>query len=99
MLNFKIRKPNSDESKLNECIDTLFEEMNSLDGSSPNYSDTADQLVKLMELKKKNNPSWRPSPDAIIGAVASVIGIVLVLHYEKAGVVTSKALNFIGKMK
>jgi len=43
--------------------------------------------------------SWKPSPDAIIGAVASVAGIVLVLHYEKLGVVTSKALGFVGKMK
>lgn len=49
--------------------------------------------------EKQNALSWKPSPDAIVGAAASVVGILFVLHYEKLGVITSKALGFIGKMK
>lgn len=41
--------------------------------------------------------SWKPTPDAVVGAVASVAGILFVLHYEKLGVITSKALGFVGK--
>jgi hypothetical protein len=49
--------------------------------------------------EKEKDRSWKPSPDAVIGAAASIVGILAVLHYEKLGVVTSKALGFIGKMK
>jgi hypothetical protein len=42
--------------------------------------------------------SWKPSPDAVVGAAASVAGILLVLNYEKIGVITSKALGFVGRM-
>lgn len=50
------------------------------------------------EVEQELRHSWKPSPDAVVGAAASVLGIVLVLHYEKIGVITSKALGFIGKM-
>jgi hypothetical protein len=49
--------------------------------------------------EKEKLLSWRPSPDAVVGAAASVIGIAAILHYEKLGVVTSKALGFVNKMK
>lgn len=52
-----------------------------------------------LSFEKEKSASWRPSPDAVIGAAASILGIVAILHYEKVGVVTSKALGFIGKMK
>jgi hypothetical protein len=51
------------------------------------------------DLEQEKTRTWKPSPDAIVGAAASVVGIVLVLHYEKLGVVTSKALGFLGKLK
>lgn len=98
MFNFS-QSPNTEDIKLDKCIDDLLDELNAMTGSDDDYSDTADQLIKLMELKKKHNPSWRPSPDALLGAAASIAGIVLVLHYEKLDAVTSKALAFIGKMK
>lgn len=47
---------------------------------------------------QEKDRSWKPSPDAVVGAAASVVGILLVLHYEKLGdIVTSKAFGFIGK--
>lgn len=98
MFNFS-QSPNSEDTKLDKCIDDLLDQLDAMTGSEEDYSNTADQLIKLMELKKKHNPSWRPSPDALIGGGVSILGILLVLHYEKLGVVTSKALGFIGKMK
>jgi hypothetical protein len=54
--------------------------------------------VEKFEADQELRRSWKPSPDAVIGAAASVAGILLVLHYEKIGVITSKALGFVGKM-
>lgn len=41
--------------------------------------------------------SWKPSPDAVVAAAGSVLGILAILHYEKASAITSKALSFVGK--
>lgn len=86
------------EVALDAAISDLLEELEAMEGSNSDYGPTADELVKLMKLKQEIRPSWRPSPDAIVAAGGSVLGILLVLHYEKLGdIVTSKAFGFIGK--
>lgn len=54
--------------------------------------------AKLAADREKLN-TWKPSADAVVSAAAGIVGILAVLHYEKVGVVTSKAFGFIGKMK
>jgi hypothetical protein len=52
-----------------------------------------------LRIEKEKLRSWKPSTDALVGAAASIVGILFVLHYEKLNVVTSKAIGFVGKMK
>ncbi len=87
------------DAALDEAISDLLEELKSMEGSNPDYADTADQLIKLMKLKKEITPSWRPSPDALVGLAGTLLTTILVLNYEKLGVITSKAFSFIGRMK
>lgn len=84
---------------LQQAINNLYSELAGHMADTEEYDRIANQIVKLEKLQKETNPSWRPSPDALIGAAGSVLGIVLILHYEKLGVITSKALSFVGKMK
>lgn len=118
---------------LDARIAELLEELDALTGSTDEYTTTAANLAKLMELKNQSiktgnesakieydrdaecdkiriedakfaaeqekERSWKPSPDAVVGAAASIVGILFVLHYEKANVIASKALGFIGKLK
>lgn len=84
---------------LQGAINDLYSELAGHMGDSEGYDLITDQIVKLEKLQKEVNHSWKPSPDAIVGAAGSVLGIVLILHYEKIGVVTSKALGFVGKLK
>lgn len=95
MWNFD-KKPH--DEALDTAISDVLDEMNGLNSDTEEYAAAADQLVKLMKLKKEINPSWRPSPDALVGAAGSVLGILLILHFEKLGVVTSKALSFVTKI-
>lgn len=95
MFNFN-KKPL--DSALDEAIASILTTMNCLDEVSEEYAAASDQLVKLMKLKKELNPSWRPSPDALIGVAGSLLSIVLILKYEKLDIITSKALSFVGKM-
>lgn len=84
---------------LQEAIDTLYRELAGYPAHGDEYDNITDQIVKLKKLQNELTHSWKPSPDAIVGAVGSLAGIVLILNYEKMGIVTSKALGFVGKMK
>ncbi len=92
-------QPTPHEKALDEAISDVFVELNGLNANTEEYAAAADQLIKLTKLKKELNPSWRPSPDALVGAAGSVLGIILILKFEKLGVITSKALSFVSKMK
>lgn len=96
MFNFNNKPQNV---ALDEAIDDVLIEMRGLNADSEEYAAAADQLIKLMRLKQEVIPTWRPSPDALVGLAGSIISIVLILKFEKFGVVTSKALSFVGKTK
>lgn len=83
---------------LQEQITNLYSQLAGFKGSDEEFDKITDQIVKLKKLQKEVDSPWIPSPDAAVGALASVLGIVLVLHYEKIGVVTSKALGFVKKL-
>lgn len=53
--------------------------------------------AEKLRFEKEQKESWRPSPDAIIAVVGTLATAVLVLNFEKAGVITSKAFAFFGK--
>lgn len=93
-----IKKP-KEPTPLDRAIDELFSELQGLNGDSEEYDKMSDQLVKLMKLKKEVEPSWRVSSDTLAVVGANILGILLILNYERAGVVASKALAFVGKLK
>lgn len=39
--------------------------------------------------------TWKVSPDTLLLVGANILGLILILNYEKMGIVTSKALNFV----
>lgn len=97
-MKFFNRKDETPDS-LQEAINSLYSELAGYSANEEDYDRITDQIVKLKKLQKDMNHSWKPSPDAIVAAAGSVLGIVMILHYEKVGVVTSKALGFVQKMK
>jgi hypothetical protein len=90
-------KTSPTDAALDAAIADVFRELAGLNADSEEYAKAAAQLNKLMLLKKETNPSWRPSPDAVIKAVGSLVGIVLILNFEKTGLIKSQALSFVGK--
>ena len=85
------------EKRIDENIESLKEHK----PESLEYKAIAANLSTLMELKKLDNTKTRDkiSPNTIISAAASLGGIALVLFWEHAHVVTSKALGFVFKPK
>jgi hypothetical protein len=94
-----LKTASDDKSELDKAIDSVLIDMNSVTSDSEEYAAMADQLVKLMKLKKEIDPSWRPSADTLAIIASNLFGILLILNFERAGVVASKALGFITKLK
>lgn len=92
------KKKELNPKSLNGQIDSILAQMDLVEGNSEAYSQLADQLEKLYKMKnlKKEN---RPGADALVAAGVNITGILLILHFEKFDVVTSKALGFITKIK
>ncbi len=89
----------TEPTPLETTINRLFEELKEMDPAAKQYDATSNQLVKLMKLQKETNSSWMPSADVLATCAANIAGILLILNFERMGVVASKALGFITKLK
>ena len=83
------------EAALNDAITEALAQLSNLTADSQEYAQTADQVVKLYELKKKS----RISPDVLVTAGANILGILVIVGHERAHVVTSKAMSLLGKLR
>lgn len=83
-------------SGIEKAIDAVLSEMENLNADSDEYAQMVNQLVKLHDMKTKEGRR-RPSPDSLVSAAASIIGIALIVGYERAHVVTSRAIGFVPK--
>lgn len=93
---FRLRK-SEDHSVIDEMISDLLVHLNDHPRHSTEYSNIADQIIKLRTLQ--NNTSDRVSPDTMATIIANLAGILVIIHHEKAGVVASKALAFLTKIR
>lgn len=85
-------------TKLDDAIDSLLDQMLVSDCSSKEYFTMVDQLTKLYKLREVDTPK-RVSPDTLVLVAGNLIGIVVILGYEKANVITSRALGFVMKLR
>jgi hypothetical protein len=93
-----IKRLPAEKTGLEKAIDEILREMETLNADDDAYATMVDQLTKLHKLKECEKPS-QVSKDtwAIVGG--HVLGIALIVFYEKSNVVTSKALNLLFKLR
>ena len=94
---FQRKKP-IEKSELEQAISEVLFEMHGFGSESDEYAQQVDQLVKLHALKECEVPQ-RVSKDTMLIVAGNIVGILLILTYERANVVTSKALNFLFKLR
>jgi hypothetical protein len=86
----------SEDPQLDKAIDTLFEEMSFGTGETEKYAQIVSQLTKLYELK---STPQQISPDTALTVMCNLLGIALIVGYERSHIVTSKAVGFLLKLR
>lgn len=61
------------------------------------YTEKVQAVERLYKLKEIDSPQ-RVSPDSIALIIGHLTGIAMIVGYERANVVTSKAVGFVKKL-
>lgn len=93
-----IKKPKAEKSGLELAIDEVLREMQGFTVDSDEYDKMTAQLDRLYKLKAIDCPE-RVSKDTTAIIIGHLIGIVMILSYERANVMTSKALMLLPKIR
>ena len=89
-----------EKTKLDKAIEDRVDLLDSVIADPDEDRKIIDNLKDLADIKVQvEGTKHTINPNTIIGAVGSLAGVILILNYERLGVVTSKALNFIPKFK
>lgn len=95
MINLKNRIA---DPRLNEVIDDVIKQMDSVTADSEEYAKMREQLTQLY--KTKAEFGRKPvSMDVLITAGANLLGIIMIVNHEQVNVITTKALGFIPKIR
>lgn len=92
------KKTATQHDSLDEAIDRIYAAMEHFPVDSKEYAACTTQLARLLALKDAK-PSDRISKDVLVTAAAHILGIGMIVNYERAGIITSKALGFVSKLR
>lgn len=87
-----------EKTGLEIAIDNVLAEMQGFTADTKEYAQMADQLEKLYKLKEIDKPE-RVSPDTLALIAGNLSGILLIIGYERAHVIGSKALSLLLKTR
>lgn len=99
---FKLTNSKEEDSDLETLITNHIAVMDGIGPETEEYTVQANNLKTLMETRKieaEIEKPWRPSADTVVSVAGSIIGIVAILTFEKANVITTKSLSFVPKIR
>ena len=83
-------------SELDEAITKALKQLDNVQAFSDEYIKGVSQIEKLYALKTVNRRQ-RISPDTMAIVLGNLLGIVLIVGYERANVLSSAAKTFVLK--
>lgn len=93
-----IKKQKEETPLLDEAIADVYREMTVCNADSAEYAKMVKQLEKLYKIKGRNVPeSVSSDTKAII--IGNLVGILIIVGYERTNIATSRALMFLFKLR
>lgn len=93
------KKKTTEPTALDKALDEAYTHLASFNPESDEHAAITKQIVELEKIRDARNKGSKISPDTIALIAANLVGIVLILNFEKAGVITSKAMGMVGKLR
>lgn len=87
-----------ESADLDKAIDAVYDKMVEVGPDSDEYVTYLEHLQKLEKLRNESH-SRKPSADTMLVVGGNLIGILIIVGFEHAHVLTSKAFGFIMKNK
>jgi hypothetical protein len=84
-------------SQIDKMIEHALVNLDMIKYGTDEYTEALKTLQAYHELKMKETPSWRVSPDTVLLCAVNLIGIAMITRYEKTEIVTSKAQSFVAR--
>lgn len=84
------------QKALDDEINRLIKELSLLQPDSDEYVKISDNLKMLCQARETKDPGGI-SMETLLAVGANLIGLIAILNFEKTGVITSKAMNWIWK--
>jgi hypothetical protein len=91
------RKPQNDPG-LDEAIADLLSELKGFTGETDEFKKMMHHLETLYKIKAQEAPD-HVSRDTMAIIAGNLAGIIVILGFEKANVITSKAMSFVMKAR
>lgn len=91
------KKQSDNDLRLENAIADVLVQMSTTEPTSDEYAKLVIQLTKLNAIVSERKPA--PVDKGVwITAGANLAGIAMIVGYERANVVTSKAITFVSKL-
>jgi hypothetical protein len=93
----QIRKA-PEPSGLDLAIAEVLREMQGFTADADEYAKMVDQLTKLYAMKTTDCPN-RLSKDTLAIVIGNVLGIVVIVGFERTNILTSKAIHLLFRLR
>lgn len=90
------KKENPLEAALDKAILEIHNEMKTFSAEDEEYAKLTQQLKELHALKQKPEPV---NPNTLLLIAGNLTGIAMIIGFEKSHVMTTKALNWVAKLR
>jgi hypothetical protein len=99
---FNLKRTYEEPRRLEEALDHAVSDLGNYPSHSKEYTQIAAAVKVLAEANAVDQTTYkRPSvsPDTMATIGANLLGILMVLNYERAHVLTSKAMSMLHRIK
>src|SRR5580765_4716117 len=93
----KFISPEKKISVIDPVIEALISEMAGYDAGDEAYTTAAVSRNTLIETKAVEPKPDRVSLDTIVVVAANLVGIAMILAFEKNGIITSKSMSLLNR--
>lgn len=86
------------KTELEKALDRAYSKLESVQVDTKEYGEILDRIAKLHKMKEDEKPD-SVSLDTQAKIAANILGILLIISYEHAHIITTKAMPFVDKQK